>query len=1852
MLGRRQPTFGFDFIGAFLALVVLVTMLQAVQVATAAVARADDPSCKPYIVMGSRGSGQKTDNPPGGLGNEVNDFTEKLKAKLPADSVEVWANPYPAVSVPGGAAAEIATWIDLLLNQNQTVTVGMRSYFQSVATGTELLKDRIEHEIERCSQSKLILAGYSQGAQVSADAYDLLSSEQRGHVLGMAMWGDPRFNGASKAARGDFNPKRGGLLNFIYSKRPEFADHQKVASYCHDGDPVCQGIRTLFRISQHLNYHTVGDAASSISYTQRGATFIAALANRPGEPGAPIAEITPPDPTDMVPNTPFALSAAQSLDADGVPDRYAWDYGEGFVDTMTLPFIVLTLPAGDHIVTLRVTSNSGQVATDSITLRISSPGAFTAPPRPATDVVSTPAADGQSAVLTWQPPASGPPVEGYAVSTSDGFPLYVSRSPDARTLRLPAADLPLNVVVTAYNRRGDAPPTTPVTMRAADWSASGDLNRMWREYGDSGGHWTGGDSTASVQLPDGRVAWLFSDTFLGTVNADHSRPTSSPMVNNTVVVQGANGRLGETLHGGTAAAPKAKVAVDGSSLLYWVGDGVVVGNELRVLYNTYEKTGEGGLDVRMTGTSLVTFSLPGLAVTSIRALPLGDDIAWGSAVLDDDGYTYVYGSSDPGDGTRFAHVARMPHGALGGSWQFFTGSGWSSSESEAGRLLRGVGTAFSVVEVGGKYALVTADTNITFSPAFVGYTADSPTGPFTGPAHLFEAPQEYPGKPVITYDARVHSAFGSGGNLVVSYNVNSLNNDDNYADARIYRPRFVNVAWPRPAPDPGGLPAAPTGLTATATDDGLVKVRWDQVAGTGIKYRLYQRDVTAGQTMFSRYAGGTTATSMDLTLLKDDHTYEFKVTAENAVGEGPFSNTASLTLNLRPPPPPANLTATASGKGEIVLDWTATSQNVLYTVYKRDITAGETEFTNSWFPDPWQTTHTVNSLLHGHEYEFKVTAKHGGGESGPSNLARATAAYDKPPAPTSLTAVAQDDGTIKLDWTAPPGEPVWYLIYQRDVTENPDAEFTQWAYPSTGATTATAGYLTHNHRYEFKVTATSQGGEGPASNVAAAVSSYPMPGAPTALKAVAGDGKVDLEWTAPPGPDVWYWVYYRNVTSGSTDFTRSAYPIADGPRVSMGWLSNGDTYEFKVTAISQGGESQPSNTVSARPLPPKPGKVTGLVTTAQSDGTIKLNWANPGGSNYYWVYSRDVTAGEAFKRWTYPTDKLEVEAGFLTHNHVYEFKVAATNLAGDGPTSDVVRATSRYALPGAPTNLAGTSAGDGSISLTWSPPAPECCYYWIYWRDVTAGEAFQKGVYPTSKPDHTFTSLRHGHVYEFKVSATNQGGEGPTSGTIRVTSYGGLPAPPSGLTATPGDGRVTLAWNASPTANVYYWIYYRDATAGQGWQRTQYPTDQRTFTATFLTNGHTYEYYVTATNASGDSARSNIASARPMPPLPAAPTGLTAAAGDGKVTLRWSGPTSGVYYWIEMRDVTAGENWHRLQYPTANTSFTAEYLVNGHTYSFRVRATNISGDSAPSNVASAKPLPPFPQAPTNLRFNLWGNGELWFTWNASTTPNVYYWIEMRDATAGEAWRRLPYPTLNTRFEAKYLTNGHYYEFRVRSTNAAGTSGHSNVISGRPMPPRPQAPTGLRADSGRDWIKLSWNASSSAPWVAYYRVWGRDATAGHGFSLISTGGCCWSNWTGLVAGHAYEFYVEAVDFVGQASAASSKYTMRTESVPLQQNETHWWGANIYYSREGTNQFIRDAERISDEWGLCASLVGRLGVPGRWASAACSAGSTQFETFANLARHYRSRGNCVRYTLVLYNTWSSWVSEEAHRSRNCY
>jgi fibronectin type 3 domain-containing protein len=1217
----------------------------------------------------------------------------------------------------------------------------------------------------------------------------------------------------------------------------------------------------------------------------------------------------------------------------------------------------------------------------------------------------------------------------------------------------------------------------PAGMSAAE------LDDAFRTYGDTSGKWNGGDSTTSVALPDGRLAWLFSDTFLGPINADGTRPRSARMIHNALVVQDG-AQLVDTRTGGSVMWPASLVGGDqdgqADNAGYWVGDGTIESGNLKVLYNHYRRTGTGGLDIALTGTWLATFALPSLTVQSLTDLQRGTTTAWGSAIFEDGAYTYIYGA-EFAEGMKFAHVARVPAGGLGGAWQYWTGATWSSQQADSARSLSGVGTAFAVQKIGAQYVLVTMEGNLVFNPTAVAYTASAPTGPFTGPVVLYSPPEPQPGRGIIVYDTRVHPELARPGRLLFSYNVNSFAPDDNYTDARLYRPRFVEVTWPPPVPDPSTLPAAPTNLTASVNDEGVVHLSWNASPGAA-RYWVYQQDMTLGQTHAARIPSPRTTTSIDLSALRSDHLYAFSVAAENTGGEGPRSAVVSITPRIPVPPAPTGVTAIADTTGTVTVSWSAVPRVWNYQVFRRDVTAGQTTFDGMAKLDGATTSQALRWLTSNHVYEFYVVAQNGGGPSAPSVLVRATVRYDLPPVPTGLTATSNTDGTIGLRWTASGGSGVWFWVHMRDLTAGETA-YTRLALPITNSREMTAGLLRDAHQYEFAVSAYNGGGESALSATARATARYPVPPAPTNLVATPGDRQVALTWNAT-APDHWYWLYQRDVTDGETAFTRLPLPRSQGTTMTAGFLTNTHTYEFQVTAIGPGGAEGPASApVRATPNVALPGKPTNLTASPNQDGTIALAWTTPSANVWHWVYQRDATAGGAWQRLGYPlTQGTTFAVTLLTNGHTYEFQVAAINSAGDGPTSDVASATCHYAPPPAPTGLRASTDGDGGVDLNWTAPAPNV-FYWIYSRDVTAGAAFTRGVYPTTSASASPRLLRSGHVYEFKVTAESQGGEGPASAAVQVTVAGGLPAAPTNLSAVPGDGNVALAWTASTTANAWYWIEYRES--GGTWQRTAYPLSTCcAFTLPFLANGTTYDFRVRATRASGDSVPSNVVSVRPMPPVPTAPTGLTASAGDGVVQLSWTASsTSNAWYWIEYS--ANGASWRRLQYPVSTCcTFSYAYLANGTSYQFRIRATNIAGDSAPSNTVSARPMPPFPQPPSGLSATP-ALGKVTLRWTASPTDNVWYWIEF--APGGGGWQRARYPLTTCCTFTLDSLGAASYQFRIRATNLAGDSAPSNMVSAAmPLPP---APTGLTAAQAAPYeARLAWNPVAGADaYIIYHGV---------------------------------------------------------------------------------------------------------------------------------------------------------------------
>ncbi|MFI9415040.1 amidase family protein [Nocardia gamkensis] len=323
-----------------------------------------------------------------------------------------------------------------------------------------------------------------------------------------------------------------------------------------------------------------------------------------------------------------------------------------------------------------------------------------------------------------------------------------------------------------------------------------ELTAALATYGDTGDGWTGADSTYSRRLPDGRHLWMFSDTFLGTVHPDGSRPATSPMVKNTFVVDD-QGRL-STVHGGTADAPTAVVPSPKGQML-WVGGGYVTGNILDIMLVRFVNNDPDDLMWGLTWDEnvLARFDADDLSLIDLTPMPSQAGVMW-SAWLDYDGtHTYVYGTEESGS-DKYMHVARVSGDDLRARWEFFDGEGWTPNENDSARIMPGVANEYSVTRWRDRYLLITQDTSAPFSAEIWAYLSDSPTGPFTSPTLVYRAPEagatgSFGDPNVYAYNAHEHPDLRSGDTLIVSYNVNSLDFEGVVSDVSKYRPRFVTV---------------------------------------------------------------------------------------------------------------------------------------------------------------------------------------------------------------------------------------------------------------------------------------------------------------------------------------------------------------------------------------------------------------------------------------------------------------------------------------------------------------------------------------------------------------------------------------------------------------------------------------------------------------------------------------------------------------------------------------------------------------------------------------------------------------------------------------------------------------------------------------------------------------------------------------------------------------------------------------------------------------------------------------------------------------------------------------------------
>lgn len=467
------------------------------------------------------------------------------------------------------------------------------------------------------------------------------------------------------------------------------------------------------------------------------------------------------------------------------------------------------------------------------------------------------------------------------------------------------------------------------------------------------------------------------------------------------------------------------------------------------------------------------------------------------------------------------------------------------------------------------------------------------------------------------------------------------------------------------------------------------------------------------------------------------------------------------------------------------------------------------------------------------------------------------------------------------------------------------------------------------------------------------------PSVPGNVAAYPYDGKTYVGWTAnsEPSLDLAGYNVYQDGVKVNQSLLAVPYFVSSG-------LTNGQSHTYEVTAVDKSGqESGRSSAVSAaaRKLPTPPVAVTnGKVNEIDRDietytQLVNYNYAIYSFANgvkevnlYFAGYSDNFRLNDSIGR----LDVRFLVNGTQISLNTYEIRGTAASKfvltvpAGANGIRIQDKSSSSFGTrvheivavapgPMAPTHLVAV-AGDRKANLTWDAnQEPNIVGYNVYMDGVKINSALVNGT------AYSALGLTNGVTYSFTVTAVDSdGNESPHSNIAYATPKDSWPPDvPQRVVTTGLDGQVEVKWDANTDSDLAGYNLYQDGVK----VNTALITDP-IYSVTGLTNGITYVYTVTAVDTSGNE--SVAASPAPETPrdltAPAAPTGLSATAGNGIVTLTWTanGETdlAGYYVWQDGVKITGT--------PITDNSVVVTGLTNGWSYNFAITAVDAAGNQS------------------------------------------------------------------------------------------------------------------------------------------------------------------------------------------------------------------------------------------------------------------------------------------------------------------
>ncbi|XP_038839281.1 titin-like [Salvelinus namaycush] len=875
---------------------------------------------------------------------------------------------------------------------------------------------------------------------------------------------------------------------------------------------------------------------------------------------------------------------------------------------------------------------------------------------------------------------------------------------------------------------------------------------------------------------------------------------------------------------------------------------------------------------------------------------------------------------------------------------------------------------------------------------------------------------------------------------------------------------------------PFETPGPPTTLHVAQATKSFMLVTWNEPASDGgspiIGYHLEMKDYSSIRWTKTNRGRLIAETEFKVNGVEESLQYEFRVSAENIAGIGPYSKATEPIAARDPCDPPANLTVTDITRTSISLTWSKPENDggakvTGYIVERRELPDGcwlKCNFTNLQ-----ETCYDIEGLTEDIQYDFRVIAKNSAAVlSEPSQCTGAITVKDN----VVLPCIVLDNKYKKLV-IVKAGD---VLRIDADVSGCPRPVIS-WSKDGQSIETKARIEITSTHttttllvrdtirRDSGQYTVTVQNIAGTRSlSVNCKVLDRPGPSSgPLDITGLTAE-KCTLTWRPPQengGAEILRYIVEKCETSRVT--WTSVHEDVKATTCKVTSLRKGNEYIFRVKAVNEYGEgetleSEPTKATDPFTVPAAP---TDVEITSISSETMTICWKRPesdGGSSIsgYVIEKREKSGLRWVQVNTKPVNDLRVKASNLCEGCEYEYRVYAENVAGLSPPSipcKLTKAEDPQFLPSAPAKPKVIDSTKTSVTLSWNKPlfdggAAVTGYCVEYKR--TDEEDWCVSVSNTENTEFTVVGLTSGAEYVFVVKSINRiGVSEPSPPTDPQAAEDREEEPQFNIsnemrkTLLVKDGTsftLTVPFSGKPVPNVMWDKADVDLTARASIHTTDTVTS---ITVEQATRDDSGKYTVTLQNVAGKvTCTLNVRVLdSPGPPCRVAVKDVTKSS----ATVAWDTPENEggaavTNYLVDIREVS-NKGWTRVTDSCPRLTYRVSDLQEGGVYYFRVTGENQYGIGLPAETKYGAMITEKPSPPQTIEVTEITKESVSLSWikpeNDGGSRITSYRVDALE-NGQDKWVKCGV-TKTVHFVVYDLKEATQYFFRVRAENHAGFS---------------------------------------------------------------------------------------------------------------------------------------------------------------------------------------------------------------------